>query len=125
MIDINFETSIMSSHVMLPRVGHLMHVINIFRFLKHHANGRLIFDPTYPTIDYNAFPKNEWSNFYGAHKKEIPPDMPPPLGKEMIIVSYVDADFAGDRLRRKSRTGFIVFLNQAPIYWHSKRQGSV
>ena len=37
---------------------------------------------------------------------------------------YVDADHAGDELTRRSRTGFIVFLNNAPIYWMSKKQAS-
>ena len=101
-IDINFETSIMSSHVMLPRVGHMMQVINIFRYLKHHPNARLVFNPTYPNINYDAFPINEWSNYYDAQAEEMPQDMPTPMGKKMLIVAYVDAEFAGDRLRRKS-----------------------
>jgi len=124
-LDINYETSIMSSHVMLPRTGHLLKVIQIFRYLKHHQNARLVFDPTYPTIDYSAFPRHDWQNFYEASEEEMPYNMPLPLGKEMIIVVYVDADLAGDRLSRKSRTKFIVFLNQTPIYWYSKRQGSI
>ncbi len=39
--------------------------------------------------------------------------------------AYVDADHAGDKLTRRSRTGFIVFLNMSPIFWHSKKQTSV
>ena len=31
---------------------------------------------------------------------------------------------AGDLVTRRSRTGFIVFLNGAPIYWSSKKQTS-
>ena len=37
---------------------------------------------------------------------------------------FVDADHTGDLLTRRSRTGFIVFLNGAPIYWSSKKQTS-
>ncbi len=37
---------------------------------------------------------------------------------------FVDAVHAGDLLPRRSRTGFIVFLNGAPIYWSSKKQTS-
>ena len=56
----------------------------------------------------------------------LPPDMPTPLGKPFVIRCFVDAaDHAGDDVTRKSRTGFIVYLNNAPIYWYSKRQGSV
>ena len=36
--------------------------------------------------------------------------------------ALVDSDFAGDLVIRRSRTGFIIFLNGAPIYWFSKRQ---
>ena len=37
---------------------------------------------------------------------------------------FVDADHAEDLITRRSRTGFIVFLNNAPIYWTSKKQNS-
>ena len=35
---------------------------------------------------------------------------------------YVDSDHAGDMLTRRARTGGIVLLNGAPIYWNSKKQ---
>lgn len=37
---------------------------------------------------------------------------------------YIDSDHAGESLTRRSRTGFIVFLNKAPVYWLSKKQTS-
>jgi hypothetical protein len=37
----------------------------------------------------------------------------------------VDADHAADTISRRSRTGFLVYLNCAPIYWMSKKQTSV
>ena len=37
---------------------------------------------------------------------------------------FVDSDHAGDMITRGSRTGFLIFLNNAPIYWFSKKQGS-
>ena len=36
----------------------------------------------------------------------------------------MDASFGDCKLTRKSRTGFIVFLNSSPIYYYSKKQGS-
>ena len=39
--------------------------------------------------------------------------------------AMVDADHAADTTTRRSRTGFIVYLNSAPIYWMSKKQNSV
>ena len=41
------------------------------------------------------------------------------------MIGYVDADLAGDKVIRCSRIGFVIYLNQAPIYWLSKRQKGV
>ena len=42
----------------------------------------------------------------------------------MIMRVYVDSDRVGDTVTRRSRKGFVVFLNLAPIYWSSKKQTS-
>ena len=36
--------------------------------------------------------------------------------------AFVDSDHAGDSVMRRSRSGFLIFLNSAPIYWFSKKQ---
>jgi hypothetical protein len=50
--------------------------------------------------------------------------MPKPCGPSMTMQVFVDADHAGDLVTRRSRTGFIVFLNGALIYWSSKKETS-
>jgi hypothetical protein len=42
-----------------------------------------------------------------------------------IIRAKVDTDHAGDSLTRRSRTGFLVFINMALVCWHSKKPTSV
>mmetsp|Transcript_30594 Transcript_30594/g.40655 ORF Transcript_30594/g.40655 Transcript_30594/m.40655 type:complete len:148 (-) Transcript_30594:278-721(-) len=37
----------------------------------------------------------------------------------------VDSNHAGDCVTRRSRPGYIVYLNNAPIYWYSKKQGGI
>jgi hypothetical protein len=37
----------------------------------------------------------------------------------------VDSDHAGDVLTKRLRTGFIIYLNGAPVVWFYKRQGTV
>jgi len=37
----------------------------------------------------------------------------------------VDADHAGDTVTRRSRTGFLVWLNSALVHWFSKKQNCV
>jgi hypothetical protein len=38
---------------------------------------------------------------------------------------FVDSDHAGEKFTRRSRTGFVIYLNMAPIVWFSKRQPTV
>ena len=124
-IDITCEVSMMSSHTAMPREGHLAHVLYIFSYLKQHHNSRLVLDPTYPDIDMTAFQRYNWKQFYGDVKELLPSNAPRAIGKEFIIRAFVDADFAGDSLTRRSRTGFVVFINSAPIFWLSKKQSSL
>ena len=39
--------------------------------------------------------------------------------------NLIEADRAGDILNRRSRSGMLVFMNSAPIYWLSKKQTTV
>jgi hypothetical protein len=41
------------------------------------------------------------------------------------LIGFADADWAGDKIDRKSRTGWAVFLAGGPIAWHSKMQPTV
>ena len=41
------------------------------------------------------------------------------------LTAYADSDWAGDMGDRKSISGWILFMNGAPILWGSKKQGSV
>ena len=56
---------------------------------------------------------------------ELPHNMPVPLGEEVDINAFVDADHAGNRVTRRSHTGVIIFCNLAPVVWYSKRQNTV
>ena len=38
---------------------------------------------------------------------------------------FVDSDHAGDKLMRRSHTGFVIYLNMAPIVWFSKKQATI
>jgi hypothetical protein len=126
-VDIDVEVSMMSSHLALPREGHLKELYHIFAYLKAHSNAEMVFDPTPIDFDRNLFERQDWSySAYGYEslKEELPLNMPAPHGQSMTMRVFVDADHAGDLITRRSRTGFIVFLNGAPIYWSSKKQNS-
>jgi len=123
-IDISMEVSSLSSYVAMPRIGHLGQVFHIFAYLKGHHIVRLVLNPSYPVVDEKDYATKDWSGLYGEEKESTPPNAPKLLGKEFVMRAFVDASFAGCKMTRRSRTGFVVFLNCAPIYWMSKKQGS-
>ena len=58
-------------------------------------------------------------------KDEVLSNMPDLRGLGFVMRAKVDADHASDTITRCSRTGFLVYLNRAPISWWSKKQNSV
>ncbi len=108
-IDIATEVSMLSSYLAFPCEGHLEAALHIMGYLRLKHNSLLIFDPTYPDIDQTAFPVYDWMEFYGDVEEAIPPDMPPPLGKDIDLRMMVDSDHPGDITTRRSRTGFLIF----------------
>jgi hypothetical protein len=72
-----------------------------------------------------AFRQVDWMGFYLEAKEEIPLDAPEPTGRSVVTSCFVDYDHAGCRLTRQSHTGILIFVNNAPILWNSKRQNMV
>ena len=127
-VDICLEVSIMSSHLALPREGHLMQLFNIFAHLKKYHNTELVYDPSVPEVDKSRFEQKDWTSSEFGHlqgKEELPPNMPEPRGLGFTMRAKVDADHASDTVSRRSRTGFLVYLNCSLIHWFSKKQTSV
>ena len=58
-------------------------------------------------------------------KEAVPTNAPTPRGKDVDLRMFVDSDHAGDKVRRRSRTGFFIYLNSAPIVWMSKKQPTI
>jgi hypothetical protein len=81
-IDICCEVSMMSSHLALPRQGHLSQVYHIFAYLKHHHNAEMVFDPTRATVDESIFERRDWTTSEMSNKveEELPPNMATPRG---------------------------------------------
>ena len=55
----------------------------------------------------------------------MPRYMPETLDKYVVIKFYVDANNAGKMENRGSNSGIIIFVNNAPIIWYSKRHNTV
>ena len=105
----------------------MQELLHVLTYLKKHMNTEMVFDPSEPKIDMSSFQRQDWSYLIYSSPGEdlteaLSPNIPKPLGHGFRIRCVVDADHAGESLTRRSRTGFIVMLNNAPIYWHSKHQ---
>ncbi len=108
-----------------PREGHLNALFHMFSFLKQRYNGMIVFDPPEPEIDESKFKREDRSaTTYAECNEDLPSNVPEPLDAEFAMITFVDSDHAGDSITRRSRTGFVVFLSEAPIYWYSKKQTS-
>ena len=132
-INILTETSLLSTYLSCPRVGHLHQALHVFKYLKDHKRLKCVFDPTYVDINDDHLPREERSATKAKYMKELYPDVvedkptnaPSPKVKMVHITCFVDADHGGDQVTRRSRTGILIYVNKSPIIWYSKRQNTV
>jgi hypothetical protein len=80
-IDIITEVSMLSTYLCLPREGRLEAVFHGFAYLGIHHNARVVFDPTYPSVDMGTFIKTDLKSMYGDVKEMIHSDAPVSRGK--------------------------------------------
>ena len=125
-INIFLEVSLLSQYQVSPRFGHLEVLYNVFAYTNKHLDmGRLAYDSKEPDVDELAFVQgDDWKYFYGDVEEELPPRIPEPRGKPVIISEFVDADHAGNVFTRCSHIVIIIFVQNAPIIWFSKRQNT-
>lgn len=124
-LDIIVAVSLLSRYLAQGRIGHLQQAYHIFAYLKRYSRSKLVFDDTRPIIDGRAFQQCDWTEFYPEAEEIVPPDMPEPLGKPVMMTCFVDADHAGCKETRRSHTGIIILVNKAPVVWFSKQQATV
>ena len=94
-------------------------------YLKGRHNSRIAMDPNYPTVNEDSFKAQYWTQQYGGIKEAISINAPPPRGKEVVLIMMEDSDHAGDETDRRSRRGYMIYVNMALIEWLSKKQATV
>jgi hypothetical protein len=77
---------------------------------------KVVYDPSDPVIDEAQFEAKDWAS------SEF---LPEPRGQTLVIGAKVDADHASDSVTRRSRNGFLVWINSCLVYFLSKKQTSV
>jgi hypothetical protein len=78
-------------------------------------------------MDERVFKSNaDWRDFYGDVTEELPLNMPKPRGQPVVVSCFVDANHTGNVISRRSRKGiFLIYVQNVPIIWFSKRQNTV
>ena len=77
-IDINTKVSLLSLYSAIPRQEHLEATLHLMGYLKLRLNFRLVFDPSYPSIEHSELWDCNWTGFYDDAVETIPPNAPLP-----------------------------------------------
>ena len=99
-VDILLETSLMSTHLTLPRQGNFEQLHHIFGYLKLNPKRKLFFDLQHHNIDERAFKEHDWYDFYHDTKERLPSDAPNPRSNMVSTHYFVNSDHAGDKVTR-------------------------
>ena len=124
--DIATAVMTMSKFRAAPRTGHMDRVKRICGYIAKMRHACLRFRTDMPDLSDVTTPEYDWAKtIYGDVAEGIPENLPKPLGKPVMTITYVDANLYHDFLTGKSVTGILHFLNKTTIDWFSKKQGSV
>ena len=97
----------------------------MYDFLWDKHNSRISFDPTYPGIKKSSFRECEWKDLYGDCEEAIQSNAPKSREKDVDLKLYVDIDHDGEKITRRSRSGFFFYMNTALIQWFLKKQSTI
>jgi hypothetical protein len=109
-----------------PRIGHLERLKRIYGYLKKFKHGTIRVRVGMPNMENEPDVEYDWMySVYGEVKEIFPHDMPEPLGKEVVTITYEDANLYHDMITGRAVTGILHMLNGTPVDWFSKRQDTV
>ena len=127
--DISVAVMSMSRFHIAPRKGHLERLKRIYGYLRKHPSGAIRFRTGIPDNEkYFEVPDHDWMySVYGdgSNVNEGWEEYPEPLGNPVRISSFKDSSLEHCKVTGKSVTGIIHLINQTPIAWFSKLQGTV
>ena len=125
-LDITTAVMTMSSFCTSPRKGHLDRAKRIVAYLYRFPQAKIRFRTHEPDLSDLSAPTHDWNGtIYECQPEKVPDDVPKPLGKPVVTVSYVDANLLHDLVTGRSVTGVVHFLNATPIEWYSRKINTV
>ena len=124
--DICTAVMTLSSFRTSPRIGHLKRAQRIYGYLAKFNDSAIrirVQQPDYSKIDIKEY---EWQHtVYGKVEEIIPNDAPTPLGKRVLLTTYVDANLYHDMITGRSVSGILHLINKTPFEWYSKKQSTI
>ena len=124
--DIMTAVMTLSSFRVSPRQGHMDRVKQIYGYLSKMCHATIPIRTGLPDYSDLPDPDYDWTHsVYGNVKEDSPDDAPTPLGKPVILTTYVDANLFHDMATGRAVTGVLHLINQTPFEWYSKKQGTV
>ena len=125
-IDLALSGGVMARFAAAPRQGHFDEVLRIMAYCKKHLDSKVVFDPVKKIFDNIDWAESDWQQFYPDINGEVLPyNRPKERGNAIQINLFCDAAHASCHQTRRSTTGFVFFINGAPISWYSKRQNTI
>jgi hypothetical protein len=124
--DITTAVMTLASFRANPRQGHLDRCKRIYGYLYKMRNGIIRIRTEEP--DYSALPEKvyDWEqSVYAGAEELMPHDAPTPLGKPVVMSTFVDANLYHDLVTGRSVTGVLHLFNKTVVDWFSKKQATV
>ena len=124
--DITMAVMTLSRFRANPQQGHLDQCKRIYGYLSKMQNSLLRVRVDKP--DYSSIPDKiyDWEqSVYASAEEVLPGESPIPLGKPIIMTTFVDANVYYDLVNGRSVTGILYLFNKTMINWYSKQQSTV
>ena len=105
----------------------MLQLLRIFGYLEKNYKLSIYMDPRRPNlsgIDFK-YDTSEFLEYYRDAEEQLPRKFPRPRGRSVVTTAYVDASHGANKVTRRSHSGYILFVNRAPVKWFSKRQATV
>ena len=111
-IDISTAVMTISEFRASPRKGHLNWLKRMYVYLSKMRHSTTHIRTNIP--DYSDIPDFDYDwlySVYGNVEELIPDDIPEPLGHNVVLTSYVDANLYHDMITGHSVTGILHLIN--------------
>lgn len=93
-IDIHLSIALLAQYLAQPRVGHSQQAFHVFTYLKTHPVSCIILDDSMPHVYESQFTNEDLLSFYPDAQEAIPLNATKPLGNEVLVSSFMNADHA-------------------------------